>query len=58
MSAKIAQEELEVQMMEEEGQTRSKLFEGNIDEFRKQEKLDEELMQKDIERLEQSNEII
>ena len=58
LSAKIAQEELEIQMMEEEGETRSKLFQGNIDEFKKQEKLDEDLMQKDIERLNQSNEVI
>jgi len=58
MSAKIQQEELEIQMMEEEGETRSKLFEGNINEFREKEKLDEELMQQDIERLNQSNEVI
>ena len=45
-------------MMEEEGETRSKLFEGNINEFREKEKLDEELMQQDIERLNQSNEVI
>ena len=45
-------------MMEEECETRSKLFQGNIDEFKKQEKLDEDLMQKDIERLNQSNEVI
>ena len=62
LSAKLAQEELEKQMMEEEGEQRASLTGDQLDAFREQEKADEELMQRMIaereEELKTSEEII
>tara|TARA_B100000123_G_scaffold234422_1_gene184952 strand:- start:42 stop:254 length:213 start_codon:yes stop_codon:yes gene_type:complete len=49
LSAKLIQEEQEIQMMEEMGERGAREVTGNIEEFRAQEAADEELMEKMIE---------
>ena len=58
LSAKLIQEEHEIQMMEEMGERGAQQVTGNLEEFRAQEAADEELMEKMIKESITSNENI